>query len=158
MILASLLSSTKYIIVNKDLIKTIGLHEAIIVGELCAEYTYWESQGQLVDNEYFYSTRENIEDNTGINAHYQRVAIKNLENNGIIESKRSSSFKRNDIESFQFTLQIIEIGDISHEKSKNKNYKKSINNINTIDIFCNTSKCEYSYRSNWNSRGSICDR
>lgn len=88
MILASLLSSTKYIIVNKDLIKTIGLHEAIIVGELCAEYTYWESQGQLVDNEYFYSTRENIEDNTGINAHYQRVAIKNLENNGIIESKR----------------------------------------------------------------------
>ncbi|MBO6233060.1 MAG: hypothetical protein J6N78_03255, partial [Clostridia bacterium] len=78
MILASLLSSSKYIIVNKDLIKILGLNEAVILGELCSEYTYWENNNQLINNEYFYSTRENIENNTGINAHYQRAAIKNL--------------------------------------------------------------------------------
>lgn len=84
MILSSLLSSSKYIIVNKDLIKILGLNEAVILGELCSEYTYWENTNQLVDNEYFYSTRENIENNTGVNAHFQRIAIKNLEQKGII--------------------------------------------------------------------------
>ncbi len=88
MILASLLSSSKYIIVNKDLIKLLGLNEAVILGELCSEYTYWENTNQLMDNEYFYSTRENIENNTGINAHFQRIAIKNLEQKGIITLKK----------------------------------------------------------------------
>ena len=40
MILASLLSSSKYIIVNKDLIKILGLNESVILGELCSEYHY----------------------------------------------------------------------------------------------------------------------
>ena len=88
MILASLLSSSKYIIVNKDLIKMLGLNEAVILGELCSEYTYWESTNQLDDNGYFYSTRENIESNTGINAHFQRIAMKNLEDKGILISKK----------------------------------------------------------------------
>lgn len=88
MILASLLSSSKYIIVNKDLIKMLGLNEAVILGELCSEYTYWESTNQLDDNGYFYSTRENIESNTGINAHFQRIAMKNLEDKGILLSKK----------------------------------------------------------------------
>lgn len=88
MILSSLLSSSKYIIVNKDLIKILGLHEAVILGELCSEYSYWESVNQLVDKEYFFSTRENIEKNTGINAHYQRAAMKNLEEKNILISKR----------------------------------------------------------------------
>lgn len=88
MILSSLLSSSKYIIVNKDLIKTLGLNEAVILGELCSEYTYWENNNQLVNNEFFYSTRENIESNTGINAHFQRIAIKNLEQKDILTLKR----------------------------------------------------------------------
>ena len=88
MILASLLASSKYIIVNKDLIKILGLNEAVIIGELCSEYTYWENTNQLMDGEYFYSTRENIEKNTGINAHFQRIAMKNLEQKGIITLKK----------------------------------------------------------------------
>ena len=78
MVLSSLLASSKYIIVNKDLIQSLGLNEAIILGELCSDFAYWESINQL-DNNYFYSTRDNIYKNTGINAHFQRIAIKNLE-------------------------------------------------------------------------------
>ena len=37
-ILMSLLSNSGYIIVNKEIIRKIGLHEAIILGELCSEY------------------------------------------------------------------------------------------------------------------------
>ena len=38
--LIDLLSNTEYIIVNKEIIKKIGLHEAILLGELCSEYIY----------------------------------------------------------------------------------------------------------------------
>ena len=61
--ISKLLSIDGYIQVNKMLIKKLGLHEAIIIGELCAEYNYWEEQGKL-DDDMFYSTRENIENNT----------------------------------------------------------------------------------------------
>lgn len=85
--ISKLLSTDGYIQVNKSLIKLFGLHEAIIIGELCAEYNYWERAGKLVDD-MFYSTRDNIEDNTGLNDHYQRKALSTLKEAGIIEVKK----------------------------------------------------------------------
>ena len=35
-----LLGTNGYIIVNKKLIKDCGLYEAIMIGELCSEYSY----------------------------------------------------------------------------------------------------------------------
>ena len=49
----NLLSNNGYIIVNKTAIKKIGIHEAIILGELCSEYMHWEKSGKLEEN-YFY--------------------------------------------------------------------------------------------------------
>ena len=66
----------------------LGLHEAVILGELCSEYCYWENNNRLEDDGYFYSTRENIEKNTGINAHFQKIAFKNLEERQIVFSKK----------------------------------------------------------------------
>ena len=86
MILASLLASSKYIIVNKDLIQILGLNEAIILGELCSEYSYWEKHNKL-ENGFFYSTRENIFNNTGISSYYQRKAIAKLVQKKIIIEK-----------------------------------------------------------------------
>ena len=85
--ISKLLSTDGYIQVNKALIKKIGLHEAIIIGELCSEYNYWEEQNKLKDD-MFYSTRENIENNTGLNDHYQRKAIAKLKELGILEVER----------------------------------------------------------------------
>lgn len=81
--ISKLLSTDGFIQVNKILIKKLGLHEAIIIGELCAEYNYWEEQNRLEDD-MFYSTRENIEDNTGLNEHYQRKALTKLKDEEII--------------------------------------------------------------------------
>ena len=88
MILASLLSSSSYIITNKFLIKAVGTDAAILIGELCSEYNYWEQKDGLKDEEWFFSTRENIEDNTGLSDHTQRVAINLLEKKKLIETKR----------------------------------------------------------------------
>lgn len=81
--IAKLLSTEGFIQVNKALIRQLGLHEAVIIGELCAEYNYWEEQGKLIDD-MFYSSRENIEQNTGLNEHYQRKALKTLADKEII--------------------------------------------------------------------------
>lgn len=88
MILSSLLSSSSFIMTNKILIKAVGTDAAIIIGELCSEYNYWEQREQLLDGEWFYSTRENIEENTGISEHRQRIAIGILVENKLIETRR----------------------------------------------------------------------
>lgn len=136
MILASLLSSSKYIIVNKDLIKMLGLNEAIILGELCSEYTYWESTNQLEDDGYFYSTRENIENNTGINAHFQRIAMKNLEEKGILKSKKMGipckkyyTINEDAVIEFLQKAKIIDKNPVVHEVNDKAETEKSSSNL-----------------------------
>lgn len=133
MVLSSLLASSKYIIVNKDLIKTLGLNEAIILGELCSEFSYWESINQL-DNNYFYSTRDNIYKNTGINAHFQRIAIKNLEEKQILKTEKrgipcKTYYKINELK----ILEYLQNTQLSSKNSvvNNMNNKKLIEDISS---------------------------
>ena len=86
MSIIKLLSNTGYITVNKYFIKVLGLHEAIILGELASEYMYWENKNEL-NNDWFYSTVENIEENTGINGHFQRKVFKKLKDLNLIDIK-----------------------------------------------------------------------
>lgn len=85
--LINLLSNSGYIILNKEIMRKMRLHEAVILGELCSEYTYWEREKRLDDN-YFYSTRENIENEIGISPYQQRMAIENLIRKGILITKK----------------------------------------------------------------------
>lgn len=80
------LDSGNYIAANRSLIKAFGLHVAVIIGELASEAKYWKKRGQLEDG-WFFSTVENIEEATGLNAYYQREAIKQLHELGFIETK-----------------------------------------------------------------------
>lgn len=86
MSLTQILASRNYIILNKGLAKTLGINTSIMLGELCSEYEYWKSQGQLED-EYFFSTVSNIEENTTLTRKLQDTAIKKLREHGIIETK-----------------------------------------------------------------------
>lgn len=86
MSIVKLLASRNYITVNKDLIKIIGLEEAIILGELASEYNYYYDKEEL-DDGYFYSTVDNIEQNTSLSEYKQRKAINSLKNNNILDIK-----------------------------------------------------------------------
>jgi hypothetical protein len=81
------LANSNYISVNKTLIKTVGLEEAILLGELCSEYDYWDEHNQLTDDGYFYATVEKIEDNTTLSEYLQRKAVNTLKNLDILETK-----------------------------------------------------------------------
>lgn len=84
MSILSLISSRNFIALNKDLIKIFGLEEAIMIGELCSEADYWEKEEKLIDG-YFFSTVENVQQNTTLSEHKQRKAINNLKNKNIID-------------------------------------------------------------------------
>ena len=79
-----LISTSNFITVNKDLIKELGLEEAIMLGELASEYDYWSTRNEI-ENGYFYSTIENIEEKTTLTAYKQRKCLENLKNKGIID-------------------------------------------------------------------------
>ena len=82
----SLISSRGFIAVNKQLAKMYGLDEAIMLGELASEYEYWEARGEIKDG-YFYSTVENVQENTTLSDRRQRAAIKTLQSAGVLNMK-----------------------------------------------------------------------
>ena len=78
------LDSGNYIAVNRSLIRAIGLHEAVIVGELASEAMLWAKEGKLNEG-WFYITTEKLEYKTSLSAHLQRKAMNNLSDSGIIQ-------------------------------------------------------------------------
>lgn len=82
-----LIATRNFIPVNKDLIKAFGLEEAIILGELASEYNYFEQKGEISEDGYFYSTADNVEENTTLKEKRQRNALNNLKEKGIIDVK-----------------------------------------------------------------------
>lgn len=79
-----LISTSNFITVNKELIKALGLEEAILLGELASENDYWSNKNEI-ENGYFYSTIENIEEKTTLSAYKQRKCLENLKKRNIID-------------------------------------------------------------------------
>lgn len=82
-----LLSSTNFISVNKTIAAEVGLEAAVILGELASEHNYWSSRNELEDG-YFYSTVENLQEKTFLSGHNQRIAIEKLQEKGWIDIKK----------------------------------------------------------------------
>jgi DnaD/phage-associated family protein len=82
--IVNLLASDNYIVVNKDLIKEFGINTALMLGELASEYQYYYKNNML-ENGMFFSTIENIEENTGLSKHQQKKALEELKSMGIID-------------------------------------------------------------------------
>lgn len=108
-ILMSILSNDGYIILNKYVMKALGLHEAILLGELCSEYIYWYKEEKLQDG-FFYSIRENIEKETTLSPFQQRQALKKLTEIGLVEilerdMPKKTYYKVNEEKVYKFLLE-----------------------------------------------------
>lgn len=84
MTILQLIASDGFITVNKELIKLVGLEEAIIFGELASEWDYWQKRNEIYEG-WFFSTIENIEDKTTLSEHKQRKAINKLKELKLID-------------------------------------------------------------------------
>lgn len=87
MSILNLLASNGFITVNKQIMRELGLEEAVLLGELCSEYVYWESQNKLTDDNMFFCSVNKLEENTGLSDRKQRRIIKRLEELEILETQ-----------------------------------------------------------------------
>ena len=76
-----------FIRVPRPFIRRFNLNTAIMLSEIYSEYTYWKEQNGLQKGGWFFSTVENMYNNTGLSKHQQLIACKELEAYGIIKVK-----------------------------------------------------------------------
>ena len=125
-----LLSSTAFLIVNKELAKQVGLKAAVLLADLISKEEYFISKG-MTDG-WFFNTEANIEADTTLNPYHQRKCIKTLKTHQIIETKRmgipaKQYFKINE----QQVMQILNNLLVKNSTTINKNKEIRIIN-NTI--------------------------
>lgn len=80
------LRADAYLTINKNLIKSIGLKEAVLYSDLLSKQKYFADKDNL-DNGWFFNTIENIKRDTGLSPFQQREVIIKLIEKGLIEHK-----------------------------------------------------------------------
>jgi hypothetical protein len=80
-----LLSSSAFLVLNKELARQVGLKEAVLLADLISKEEYFIANG-MTDG-WFFNTAKNIERDTCLTTHQQSRAIKRLEDLEILETK-----------------------------------------------------------------------
>lgn len=75
------------IIINKNLIFSMGVNESIIYTELIAKYNYFNIRERLTEDGYFFNTVDNLLLDTGLSERSQRKAIKKLVDYKLLDYK-----------------------------------------------------------------------
>jgi len=150
-----LLSSSAFLIVNKQLAKQVGLKGAVLLADLISKEEYFIANG-MTDG-WFFNTEANIERDTTLTSYQQRKVLKTLKKHEIIETKRKGIpakqyFKINEanllnILSCEETegLVVNKLNDFSETKltTINKNKEIKITNklfkkpsVNDVELYC----------------------
>lgn len=133
------LAAGNYIAVNRSLIKVFGLEGAVLIGELASEAKYWNDRDKLEDG-WFFSTIENVEEATGLSGYQQRKALSELTKAGVVETAQKGIPKKryvrihfmelvnlvNDKSSKNFTTVGEETSPLESEKVDVNNYKEQL--------------------------------
>lgn len=105
------LASGNYIAVNRSLIKVFGLDGAVLIGELASEAKYWNDRDKLEDG-WFFSTIENVEEATGLSGYQQRKALSELTKAGVVETTQKGIPKKRYIR-----IRFMELVNLVNDKS-----------------------------------------
>ena len=127
-----LLSSSAFLVLNKELARQIGLKEAVLLADLISKEEYFIANG-MTDG-WFFNTEANIEADTTLTPFMQRKCLKSLRKYGIIETKRKGVpakqyFKINE----ELVVKFLNNLSVSKCTTINKNKEIKTNN-NTIHI------------------------
>lgn len=122
-----LLSSTAFIVLNKELARKVGLKGAVLLADLISKEEYFIANGMT--NGWFFNTEENIEKDTTLTPYQQRNTLKKLIDQGFLETKRigipaKKHFKINEGQVMKL------LNNLSERKSTTINKNKEIRIIN----------------------------
>ena len=137
-----LLSSTAFIVLNKELARQVGLKEAILLADLISKEEYFIANG-MTDG-WFFNTEANIEKDTTLTPYQQRKCLKTLKTNLVLETKRKGIpakqyFKINELQ----VIKLLNNLSATNLTSINKNKEIKIINklftiptISEVEIYC----------------------
>ena len=137
-----LLSSSAFIIFNKELARQVGLKEAILLADLISKEEYFIANG-MTDG-WFFNTEANIEKDTTLTPYQQRKCLKTLKTNLVLETKRKGIpakqyFKINE----QQVIKLLNNLSATNLTSINKNKEIRIINklftiptISEVEVYC----------------------
>ena len=122
-----LLSSTAFLVLNKELAKQVGLKEAVLLADLISKEEYFIANG-MTDG-WFFNTEANIYKDTTLTAYQQRKCLKVLKDKDLIEVKRKGIpakqyFKINE----QQVMQLLNNLSATNLTTINKNKEIKISN------------------------------
>ena len=129
-----LLSSSAFIIFNKELARQVGLKEAILLADLISKEEYFIANG-MTDG-WFFNTEDNIEKDTTLTPYQQRKCLKTLKTRLVLETKRKGIpakqyFKINELQ----VIKLLNNLSATNLTSINKNKEiKIINKLFTIPM------------------------
>ncbi|MGA2434888.1 MAG: hypothetical protein ABSG25_06340, partial [Bryobacteraceae bacterium] len=83
-VLKQLLDSGNYITINKNIIKMIGLLEAVLLGNFISKYNYFDNKNMLTEDDEFFNTIDRIIDETGLKRNQIMDSIKTLSDFNIL--------------------------------------------------------------------------
>ena len=122
-----LLSSTAFLVLNKELARQVGLKGAVLLADLISKEEYFIARG-MTDG-WFFNTEANIEKDTTLTAYQQRKCLKTLKKAQLIEVKRKGIpakqyFKINE----ELVMQLLNNLSATNSITINKNKEIIINN------------------------------
>ena len=82
-----LLSSNSFLTVNKALAKKVGLEAAVLFADLAGSQLHWNNQKNIEVSDWFFRTREQIEEQTTLSPKTQLRCAKILIEAGLIQTK-----------------------------------------------------------------------
>jgi hypothetical protein len=137
-----LLSSSAFIVLNKELARQVGLKEAILLADLISKEEYFIANG-MTDG-WFFNTEANIEKDTTLTPYQQRKCLKTLKTSLVLETKRKGIpakqyFKINELQ----VIKLLNNLSATNLTSINKNKEIKIINklftiptISEVEIYC----------------------
>ena len=137
-----LLSSSAFIVLNKELARQVGLKEAILLADLISKEEYFIANG-MTDG-WFFNTEANIEKDTTLTPYQQRKCLKTLKTRLVLETKRKGIpakqyFKINELQ----VIKLLNNLSATNLTSINKNKEIRIINklftiptISEVEVYC----------------------
>lgn len=80
-------NNSGHVRVNKNLLHNLGHEAAIVYSELIRSYCYYESNGKLTNDGYFFCTVEMLEDECAVSRGQQQRILKKLSDMGLLKTE-----------------------------------------------------------------------
>jgi hypothetical protein len=117
-----LLSSTAFLVVNKNIARALGLNASLLLSDLISKEAYFIELNQLSEG-WFFNTEANIHIDTTLSPYQQRKSLKTLKKERLVEVKRmgipaKQYFKINEPEVIKFLNNLSDKKPITINKNK----------------------------------------